>query len=676
MALSNDDLKIVVGAQLTTKEAQETLKNFVKTSSQTKVVINTEVDSNGIERAVKIYKTINKYLDEHGNLLETATHQRQLSNGALSAENGIISKVVEGYKKLNNSKQDSFKNSELASKSTIKVTDAYGRLVTIIEKYNKEGNKLKQVIVEEKTAYGQIKKTVDEYLGSEEKLINHYTEEYKDLDQLANAQKKYNNELKKTVGLKEKHTYRTFNKDENRYENVTIETITDEHENKIKTITREYETLAGTVKVVSQQTKDLGKTWSEEEKISEEVISNEIKSVRTLYEEITKYKNAQGQTVTRTNSKDSEGNRYSKIEKEYQDELGRTIQEVTEYIQLRGQAWKKNGETTKKIINDEILQQEKLAESQKKATAELQKRITAVNTYKGKEKEVYDLRDKTIHKLQSEVKETTNANNEMTRVTTTTDKFIDSQGMLNTKVIEATEKFEIVDGQLKKVGDTLEKTTVNVEKTKHGLNQLGQSFTDVIVKVAKFYLASLPIRAVQSAITNAIQSVKDFDGALTEFKKVSDLSGESLNKYTEKLEKLGKLTARTRTEMVEMATEFKRSSYSDEESAQLAKTASLYQNIADEELSASDAASVLISQMKAFQKQGIEAEHVIDSINEVANRNAVSSGDIGRGLTQAGAALATYGNTFEETIGLVTAGTEIFQGRSQQVKSRCLLNIA
>lgn len=128
--------------------------------------------------------------------------------------------------------------------------------------------------------------------------------------------------------------------------------------------------------------------------------------------------------------------------------------------------------------------------------------------------------------------------------------------------------------------------------------------------------------------------------------------------------------------MVEMATEFKRSSYSDEESAQLAKTASLYQNIADEELSASDASAVLISQMKAFRFEANESEHVIDAINETANRNAVSSGDIGRGLTLAGAALSTYGNTFEQTIGLIVAGTEIFQGRSQQVKSCCLLNIA
>lgn len=33
----------------------------------------------------------------------------------------------------------------------------------------------------------------------------------------------------------------------------------------------------------------------------------------------------------------------------------------------------------------------------------------------------------------------------------------------------------------------------------------------------------------------------------------------------------------------------------------------------------------------------------------------------------ASAGMATYGNSFEQTIGLVTAGTEIMQGRSSQV---------
>lgn len=56
---------------------------------------------------------------------------------------------------------------------------------------------------------------------------------------------------------------------------------------------------------------------------------------------------------------------------------------------------------------------------------------------------------------------------------------------------------------------------------------------------------------------------------------------------------------------------------------------------------------------------------------------AVGTGDLEKGLIQAGAALSVYGNSFEETIGLLTSGTEIFVGRSQQVKERgCLLNIA
>ena len=63
--------------------------------------------------------------------------------------------------------------------------------------------------------------------------------------------------------------------------------------------------------------------------------------------------------------------------------------------------------------------------------------------------------------------------------------------------------------------------------------------------------------------------------------------------------------------MTEAATEFKKGGYSDEDAA------SLYQNIADEELSASDASAVLISQMKAFNIQAQDSTHIIDAINEV-----------------------------------------------------------
>lgn len=51
--------------------------------------------------------------------------------------------------------------------------------------------------------------------------------------------------------------------------------------------------------------------------------------------------------------------------------------------------------------------------------------------------------------------------------------------------------------------------------------------------------------------------------------------------------------------MVEAATSFKKSGYSEEDSAELARIATLYQNIADEQMSAGDSADFIISQMKA-----------------------------------------------------------------------------
>lgn len=119
--------------------------------------------------------------------------------------------------------------------------------------------------------------------------------------------------------------------------------------------------------------------------------------------------------------------------------------------------------------------------------------------------------------------------------------------------------------------------------------------------------------------------------------------------------------------MVASASEFRKNSFNDQDSATLAKVAALYQNVADGAVSASDSASFIISQMKAF---GIEAENSIDiinAVNAVSNNFAVSSTDISSALTKTSSAMSVLGNDFQSTIGLVTAGTEIMTGQAGKV---------
>ena len=100
----------------------------------------------------------------------------------------------------------------------------------------------------------------------------------------------------------------------------------------------------------------------------------------------------------------------------------------------------------------------------------------------------------------------------------------------------------------------------------------------------------------------------------------------------------------------------------------------MFQNIADAEISAGDAALFINSQLKGFSKEfsafsskGEASMHVIDSVNEVANNFAVGTNDLQLALSKTASAMGGFGNSFEQTIGIITAGTEIMVGQPSKV---------
>ena len=114
--------------------------------------------------------------------------------------------------------------------------------------------------------------------------------------------------------------------------------------------------------------------------------------------------------------------------------------------------------------------------------------------------------------------------------------------------------------------------------------------------------------------------------------------------------------------MVNAATEYRKNGFNDKDAAQLAQVSSMFQNVADESISTGDAAQFLISQLIAFNKTTGDVEgnamHIADALNEVANNFAVGTGDLATGLKVVASSSAGMNNSFEQTIGLMTAITE------------------
>lgn len=229
---------------------------------------------------------------------------------------------------------------------------------------------------------------------------------------------------------------------------------------------------------------------------------------------------------------------------------------------------------------------------------------------------------------------------------------INLQARVDTKTIKAQlaqiEKTSTINVKVNSTGAT--QTVKQMGKVNRATMTASAAFVDITKKVALFGAATSIISGFTAACGAAMQAVLDFDKSLTELKKVSSLSNAELDIYTQKLGELGGTVARTRSELTDMATEFVKSGFSEDDSAELARVASMYQNVADEELEAGEAANFIISQMKAFKLEASDAEHIIDAVNEVSNNTAVSSADLATNIGKASAAMAQGNNTYEQTL--------------------------
>ena len=151
-------------------------------------------------------------------------------------------------------------------------------------------------------------------------------------------------------------------------------------------------------------------------------------------------------------------------------------------------------------------------------------------------------------------------------------------------------------------------------------------FAKAVTERFKYSIANALIYGTQNAIKDMVANVRELDAAQTELRKVTDLSGKSLAKFTDQAYEVGSKVAKTGTEIVQASTEFAKMGKDPQTALRLSELASRFQNIADTEIDAATSAKFINSQLKAFgdtkslQKftgDFEKAEHIIDATNEV-----------------------------------------------------------
>ena len=216
--------------------------------------------------------------------------------------------------------------------------------------------------------------------------------------------------------------------------------------------------------------------------------------------------------------------------------------------------------------------------------------------------------------------------------------------------------------------DRLGEITNEVQKIKIETIQAGKtgkSFIDTYAeglrKFGSWATVTKSLTTAMQAARRMVDVVITLDTAMTELKRVTDLTSSSYDAFQLKAGETAKRIGATISDTVYATADFARLGFDINESAELAEAALVYKNIGDGIDDISIATESLISTIKAFGYEAADAMYVVDMFNEVGNNFAISSKGVGDALQRSAAALAAGGNTLQESIGLITAANEIIQ---------------
>ena len=194
----------------------------------------------------------------------------------------------------------------------------------------------------------------------------------------------------------------------------------------------------------------------------------------------------------------------------------------------------------------------------------------------------------------------------------------------NNKTLTAT--LQEQNGEWKRVtlnaqaaGKTINQTFNNIQAPISGVSKFVDDLGAKFHNLGTYLLSFVGFYEIWGAIQQGFTYVRELDSALTEMRKVSDETVESLREFQEVSFDVADAIGSTAKQIQNSTADFMRLGYSLQEASQLAEDANIYANVGDMEID--EATEHMISSIKAwgseFESEVEASEAIIDRYNEI-----------------------------------------------------------
>ena len=161
----------------------------------------------------------------------------------------------------------------------------------------------------------------------------------------------------------------------------------------------------------------------------------------------------------------------------------------------------------------------------------------------------------------------------------------------------------------------------NIKAASDSAGISGQTFFQKLqegwAKFAGWSLVTRSFMLVIRGFKQMVNSVKEIDSAMTELRKVTDLTAVGYENFYQKAVEATTRIGATVSDTINATADFARLGYDVNEALSLAESALVYQHVGDGIEDVSQATESIISTMKAFRIEAEDAMQIVDKFNEV-----------------------------------------------------------
>ncbi|MBI6006001.1 phage tail tape measure protein [Clostridium perfringens] len=206
----------------------------------------------------------------------------------------------------------------------------------------------------------------------------------------------------------------------------------------------------------------------------------------------------------------------------------------------------------------------------------------------------------------------------------------------------------------------IQKTTNDMKVQTNELVRYQSQMSNILGRMKDYFIGGSVITLSVGTLKEAFSTIQEVDTALTDFRKVTDLTKNEYSEFVDFANEKAKELSGSTSDFIQSTANFIQMGYRNvNEAKKLAEDSQIYMNVG--ELTQEQSTKSLITILKSFNLEASKSTEILDKTNQVANDFPITVAGLAGGMSRAGSVLKNASNDIDQSIALLTAANTSIQ---------------